>query len=131
VKRSIILAIGKQLLMWARPCSAERGSGVSSMLAGELRAMIERDTEYKRARTRGMPRLDSPLPSAARASGIARTSMTARAFVHLDQSRDISRSAQSAWRPLAEVDLAPVERNLKFTPRGACFSLRSTSATGC
>jgi hypothetical protein len=34
------------------------------------------------------------------------------------------------YRPVAEVELEPVERKLRLAPRGACFSPRSTSATG-
>ncbi|MCX6636249.1 MAG: hypothetical protein NT090_14390, partial [Acidobacteria bacterium] len=42
------------------PCDAGRGSSVSAMLAGEPRAMAERETAYERAMAGALALLESP-----------------------------------------------------------------------
>jgi hypothetical protein len=61
VKRNITLAIDKQLPKRARACAAQRGSSVGAMPAGELRAMVERETAYERAVAGAWAPLESPL----------------------------------------------------------------------
>ena len=68
MKQNITLAIDKELLQRARACAAQRGSSVSAMLADELRAMVERETEYERAMAGALATFESGL-----ADGGART----------------------------------------------------------
>ena len=62
MKQIITLALDRQLLKRARALAAARGSSVSRMLADELRAMIERETGYERAKARALTMLESPIP---------------------------------------------------------------------
>ncbi len=66
MKQNITLAIDKQLLRRARAYAAQRGASVSSMLADELRLMIERETGYEQSRRHALSLLDNPLPLGAR-----------------------------------------------------------------
>ncbi len=69
MKQNITLAIDKQLLRRARAYAAQRGASVSSMLADELRLLIERETGYDRARRHALSLLDNPLPLGGRRPG--------------------------------------------------------------
>jgi len=60
VKQNITLAIDKQVLKRARAFAAQRGTSVSSMLAAELRDIVERETAYEQAKAKALALLDSP-----------------------------------------------------------------------
>jgi hypothetical protein len=60
-KQNITLAMEKRLLKQARALAAERGLSVSALLSGELARLVEREGEYRRAQTRAVARLESPL----------------------------------------------------------------------
>ena len=64
------MAIDKHLLACARAYAARRGTSISSMLAEELRAMVERDAAYEQAKLKALALLDArfhlggaPLPN--------------------------------------------------------------------
>ena len=61
MKRNITLAIDGQLLMRARSFAARRGTSVSTMLAGELQKMVERDTDYEQSKKKALAQLRSAL----------------------------------------------------------------------
>jgi hypothetical protein len=64
-KHNITVAIEADLLKKARAIAARRGSSVSALLAGELRALVAEDAEYAAARKRAFALFSSPLPLGA------------------------------------------------------------------
>jgi hypothetical protein len=61
MKQNITLAVEKKLLKQARAIAAERGLSVSALLSGELARLVDKEGNYRRAKTRAVARLESPL----------------------------------------------------------------------
>ena len=61
MKQNITLAVEKKLLKQARVIAAERGLSVSALLSSELARLVEQEGTYRRAQTRAVARLESPL----------------------------------------------------------------------
>jgi post-segregation antitoxin (ccd killing protein) len=60
MKQNITLSVDKSLLKRARSLAAQRGASVSSLLAEELRKLVERDSTYQQAKQRALSRLGTP-----------------------------------------------------------------------
>jgi hypothetical protein len=60
VKQNITLALDKQVLKNARAYAARRGTSVSSMLAAELRKLVEEETIYEQSKVRALAQLSAP-----------------------------------------------------------------------
>ncbi len=60
MKQNITLALDKDLLKRARAFAAQRGISVSSMLAAELRKMVEKETAYEQAKAKALAQLKCP-----------------------------------------------------------------------
>ncbi len=59
-KQNITLAINKSILKRARALAAGQGLSVSSLLAQHLKEMVEKESDYQRAKLRAFERLDHP-----------------------------------------------------------------------
>ena len=62
MKRNITVSIDARLLKRARVYAAERGLSISGLLAEELRAMVERQSEYATARKTALAQLETGFP---------------------------------------------------------------------
>ena len=60
MKQNITLAIDTRLLRQARAVAAQRGMSVSSMLAAELRRLVEHEEAYDRAKAKALALLSAP-----------------------------------------------------------------------
>lgn len=58
MRRNITVSIDAQLLKRARAHAAQRGVSISGMLAQELRALLDRESEYESARKAALAQLD-------------------------------------------------------------------------
>jgi len=61
-KQNITVAIESALLKKARAVAARRGQSVSSLLADELRELVEENARFSAARKRALSLLLNPLP---------------------------------------------------------------------
>ncbi|HET9107688.1 MAG TPA: hypothetical protein VFN79_10910 [Steroidobacteraceae bacterium] len=61
-KANITVAIEPGLLKKARAVAARRGQSVSSLLADELRDLVDEDGRYALARKRALSLFQNPLP---------------------------------------------------------------------
>jgi len=60
VKHNITLALDERLLRAARALAAQRRSSVSAMLAQELKALVDRERAYQRAKAKALAQLEAP-----------------------------------------------------------------------
>jgi len=60
MKQNITLALDEQVLKKARALAAQRGTSVSTMLADELRRLVEEDASYEQAKAKALAQLSSP-----------------------------------------------------------------------
>ncbi len=60
MKQNITLSIEARLLKRPRVIAAERGISVSTLLADELRALVEHDAAYQQAKARALAMLGEP-----------------------------------------------------------------------
>jgi hypothetical protein len=60
MKQNITVSIEARLLKRARVVAAERGISVSSLLANELRQIVEREAAYEQAKSKALALLAEP-----------------------------------------------------------------------
>lgn len=60
MKQNLTISVEKSLLRKARAIAAQRGSSISAMIAQELAAITNRESEYEQARRRALARLATP-----------------------------------------------------------------------